>query len=166
MHIIVYIQMYICHGCAVVETWRSIPVTSYGSDERQVSADGNPRSEIITSLDMLIKLVGLNKTSKTKVQSSDSFVWYKPYNINWIQINIVWNNNRIVKKLPMYSLNIIFVVFENARNMVLEHDESIQTILYWCIKLFSGLKLDKRYFRVCNEQTIFSIFQTVDTLLI
>jgi len=74
MHIIVYIQMYICHGCAVVETWRSIPVTSYGSDERQVSADGNPRSEIITSLDMLIKLIGLNKTSKTKVQSSDSFV--------------------------------------------------------------------------------------------
>jgi len=61
MYIIVYTQMYICHSCAVVETWRSIPVTSYGSEERQVSADGNPRWEIITSLDVLIKLIGLKK---------------------------------------------------------------------------------------------------------
>jgi len=39
-----------------------------------VSADGNPRSETITSLDVLIKLICLNKTSKTKAQSSDLFV--------------------------------------------------------------------------------------------
>ena len=68
-----YIEIFTCHGCGVAETWRSILVKSYESDERQLFVDGNPRSETITSLDVLIR-IGLNKTSKTKFQSSDLFV--------------------------------------------------------------------------------------------
>jgi len=45
----------LCRSC-VVEV---ITVTSYGSDKRQVSAVDNPRSETITSLDVLIKLLYL-----------------------------------------------------------------------------------------------------------
>jgi len=81
----------------------------FGWEVCQVSTDDKPRSEKSRSLNVSIKLIYLNKTSKKKFQSNDNSVWYKLYIMYWNQINTVWHTQRIVWKFPEYSLNMMYV---------------------------------------------------------
>jgi len=93
------------------------------------------RRATIKLLDVLIKLIGLNKTSKTQVQSSDLFVWYKLNNTDWIQINIVWYTFKLYFiRVVNYTFWHVFLWWERQNSATVVHSWKTLTAKLCCLE--------------------------------
>jgi len=160
--------MYVWHGCDVVETWWSIPVTSHTEfiDEKCVKC-------------LLMTNHAQRKVAQRKVDHLmcrfNWFIWIKHPKQSFNQTIILFDANYIacieIKTIQLETLKELFKFFQNIVWIWYMWCKKTSLLWFWnnmiivctnhtssMIKLYSSLISDKPYFRVWNVQTILSSF--------